>query len=190
MAEEQAVATMRTIGPVVCGFRVAPGGWCRSAGGGRGGAPELEQVVVPHSSFHSAWQARSPRRMNRPPPWTVLTWPKPARWSGGAGRSRPCPARWRAWHASPPAGRRFGTPMACRPCAGLAMAAMAGRRDQQLRRVRDRRHVGDRPVPGVGRQPLDRVADPGSGKSGTDGSQHRGHLLEVIEGVRDAGCVR
>jgi hypothetical protein len=34
------------------------------------------RLWAPHSSFHSAWQARSPRRMNRPPPWMVLTWPK------------------------------------------------------------------------------------------------------------------
>ena len=36
----------------------------------------LSRLWVPHSSFHSAAQARSPRRMNRPPPWMVLTWPK------------------------------------------------------------------------------------------------------------------
>jgi hypothetical protein len=64
--------------------------------------------------------------------------------------------------------------------AGLAMAAVAGRGDQQLGRVRDRRHVGDRPVAGVGCQALDRVADAGGGKGGADGSQHRGQLLEVI----------
>jgi hypothetical protein len=36
----------------------------------------LSRLWVPHSSFHSAWQAPSPRRMNRPPPWTVVICPK------------------------------------------------------------------------------------------------------------------
>jgi hypothetical protein len=36
----------------------------------------LSRLWVPHSSFHSAAQAVSPRRMNRRPPCTVLTWPK------------------------------------------------------------------------------------------------------------------
>jgi hypothetical protein len=60
------------------------------------------------------------------------------------------------------------------------MAAMAGRWDQQLRRIRGRRHVGDRPVAGVGRQPLDRVADAGGSKGGADGGKHRGQLLDVV----------
>jgi hypothetical protein len=64
--------------------------------------------------------------------------------------------------------------------AGLAMAAMAGRGDQQLRRLRDGRHIGDRPMAGVGCQALNRVADAGGGQGGTDGGQHRGQLLEVV----------
>jgi hypothetical protein len=47
-----------------------------SAGGSGGPAPELEQVLGATSSFHSAWQARSPRRMNRAPPCTALTCPR------------------------------------------------------------------------------------------------------------------
>ena len=54
--------------------------------------------------------------MNRPPPWTVLTGRRPARWSGCAGHSAPCPAHWRAWPASSRAGGRSWIPRACRPC--------------------------------------------------------------------------
>ena len=36
----------------------------------------MSRLCVPHSSCHSAWQAPSPRRMNRRAPWTVLTCPK------------------------------------------------------------------------------------------------------------------
>jgi hypothetical protein len=50
--------------------------------------------------------------------------------------------------------------------AGLAAAAVAGRRDQQLRRVGDRRHVGDRPTAGVGRQPLWSSIDASGGQGG------------------------
>jgi Helix-turn-helix domain len=42
--------------------------------------PQLEQVVVPQSSFHSAWQARMPRRRKRRAPCCSLIWPKTA-WS-------------------------------------------------------------------------------------------------------------
>jgi hypothetical protein len=36
----------------------------------------LSRLWVPHSSFHWVAQARRPRRMNRQPPWMVLTCPK------------------------------------------------------------------------------------------------------------------
>jgi hypothetical protein len=35
----------------------------------------LSRLWVPHSSFHSAWQARMPRRMNLRAPWWSLIWP-------------------------------------------------------------------------------------------------------------------
>jgi hypothetical protein len=61
----------------------APGrrGRCLAVGAGQLVAAmvvrqSLSRLWVPHSSFHSAWQARSPRRMNRPPPCAVLTCPK------------------------------------------------------------------------------------------------------------------
>jgi hypothetical protein len=49
--------------------------------------------------------------------------------------------------------------------AGLAVAAVASRWDQQFRWIRDRRHVGDRPVAGVGCQPPDRIADAGAARA-------------------------
>jgi transposase len=57
--------------------------------------------------------------------------------------------------------------------AGLAVPTMAGRWDQQLRRIGYRRHIRDRPIARVSRQPLDRAADAGSGQGGTDGGEHR-----------------
>jgi hypothetical protein len=57
---------------------------------------------------------------------------------------------------------------------------MASRWDQQLRRVRGRRHVGDRPVASVGRHTLERLADAGGGQGGADGGKHRGQLLKVV----------
>jgi TrwC relaxase len=64
--------------------------------------------------------------------------------------------------------------------AGLALAAVAGRRDQQLRRVRQCGQVGDRPVAGVGQQRPGPLGDPGGGKRGGGGGQHRVELLQVV----------
>jgi hypothetical protein len=62
-----------------------------------------------------------------------------------------------------------------RACRG----GRGGPGDQQLGRVRDRRHVGDRPIAGVG-QLLGWITDPGGGEGGADGDKHRGQLLEVV----------
>jgi hypothetical protein len=52
---------------VVAGVARGPAVWWRHS---------LSRLWVPHSSFHSAWQAGSPRRWNRRAPRTCLTWPK------------------------------------------------------------------------------------------------------------------
>jgi Transposase DDE domain len=64
--------------------------------------------------------------------------------------------------------------------AGLAGATGAGRPDQQLRRIRDRSEVGDRPVAGVGQQRTGPVRDLGCGKRLVEGLQHGLELLQVV----------
>jgi hypothetical protein len=59
------------------------------------------------------------------------------------------------------------------------MATVASRGDQQLGRIR-RRHVRDRPIARVRRQPLDPIINSSGGQGGADGGQHRDQLLKVV----------
>jgi hypothetical protein len=64
--------------------------------------------------------------------------------------------------------------------AGLALPAVPGWWDQQLRRVRDRGQVGDRPVAAVGQQRPRSLGDAGGAKRRCGGGEHRVELLQVV----------
>ena len=69
--------------------------------------------------------------------------------------------------------------MACHLC-GACRGGHGGPEDQQLRCIRDRRDVHDRPIARVGRQPLNRITDASTDQGRADGGEHRGQLLEVV----------
>jgi hypothetical protein len=113
----------------------------------------LSRLWVPHSSFHSASQAASPPAQEPPRPLLLLDLAEDrldgllaqrvARLAVVTGKL--------GLHRRPEAvaaGRRRLAVL-----AGLALAAVPGRWDQQLRRIRELGQVGDRPVVGVGQQP-------------------------------------
>src|SRR6266536_1609937 len=64
--------------------------------------------------------------------------------------------------------------------AGLALAAVLGRRAQQLGRVRDLGQVGDRPVAGVGQQRAGAFLDARYGQRGGRGREHGLELVDVV----------
>src|SRR5829696_8630361 len=157
-----------------------PDGWCRSAAGGRGRAPELEQVVgaaqqLPLGLTRLQAAAHEPPaaldgldlaedRLDGPAALGIASLALPTAKPGEHGGAQTVASGFRGLAV----------------LAGLAVAAMAGRWDQQLRRAGDRRHVGDRPVARVGRQPLGSSIDASTGESGADGGEHGGQLLEVV----------
>src|SRR6266545_3427322 len=71
--------------------------------------------------------------------------------------------------------------------AGLALAAVLGRRDQQLGRVRDGGEVIDRPVAGVGQQRAGAFLDARGGQRGGRGLEHGLKLVNVVSLVGELG---
>ena len=89
-------------------------------------------------------------------------------------------------------GHRRAEPVAsgCRGLAvlaGLALAAVPGRRDQQLGRVGDGGDVVDRPVAGVGQRRLGLLFDAGGGQRGGRGLEHGLELVDVVGLVGELG---